>query len=347
MYFSKASSHAMEWRRDCKFLPSPINRLSREDVASYVSTIGMFLRTSLVTQKVLPESGKIDGTGLAEDEFIGRWDMDVEVALARQTRGQHRHELRTLSYASVEQANGGIVRNISHSGLGLQVVAAVRAQQQVRVRFELNHPRLRVETLGEVSWSTRSGQCGIRFIDLSPKTARQIDEWILGNMLEGACAHSERAGFLFPRTASLLQGAEEEDDGLMTAATPVRVIEVPRWVDPLQPAHAGAVAMTENAPAASIGLDWLSQPLTGRGLIWTINTLVVVAAMLLFAVVFLSITGEPPRWPVATAIGSAIFVGALYWGFFRLFGGTSPGVRLARLAGWEVEEEEARDTRFR
>ncbi|HEX4785045.1 MAG TPA: PilZ domain-containing protein [Candidatus Sulfotelmatobacter sp.] len=307
------------------------------------------LRTSLVTQKALPESGKIDGTGLAGDEFIGRWGMEVGVALARQTRGQHRHELRTLSYASVEQANGGIVRNINHSGIGLQVVAAVVSQQQVRVRFELNHPRLRIETLGEVSWSTRSGQCGVRFVDLPPKTARQIDEWILGNMLEGACAHSERAGFLFPRTASIFQGAEEEDDGLMTSATPVLVIEVPKWVDPLQPVHVngGAGAATQSVSATSIGLGWLSQALTGRGLIWTINSLVIVAAMLLFAVVFLSIAGEPPKWPVATAIGSAIFVGALYWGFFRLFGGTSPGVRLARLAGWDVEEEEARDSRFR
>ncbi|HET7890784.1 MAG TPA: PilZ domain-containing protein [Stellaceae bacterium] len=272
--------------------------------------------------------------------------MDGGVALARQTRGQHRHELRTLTYASVEQANGGIVRNLSHSGIGLQVVAAVRAQQQLRVRFELNHPRLRVEAQGEVSWSTRSGQCGIRFIDLSPRTARQIDEWILGNMLEGACVHSERAGFLFPRTASLLQVAEEEDDGLMTSATPVRVIELPRWLDPLQPAQAD-LASVQKASAASAGLDWLAQPLTGRGLIWTINTLVVVAALLLFGVVFLSITGEPPRWPLAMAGGSAVFVGALYWGFFRLFGGTSPGVRLARMAGWDVEEEQARDTRFR
>lgn len=303
------------------------------------------MRTSLVTKKALPVGSKIDGTGLAEEEFIGWWGMDVGVALARQTRGQHRHDLLTLTYASVEQSNGGIVRNLSHSGIGLQVVAAVRPQQQVRVRFELNHPRLRVETEGEVSWSTRSGQCGIRFLNLPAKTARQIDEWIFGNMLEGACSHSERAGFLFPRTASLLQGGDEEDDGLMTSATPVQVIELPMWVDPLQPAPAGAAA--GNHTAASPGLDWLSLPLTGRGLIWTINTLVIVAALLLFAVVFLSIAGEPPQWPLATAGGSAVFVGALYWGFFRVFGGRSPGERLARLAGWDGEEESARDTRFR
>ena len=273
----------------------------------------------------------------------GRWGMDG-VALARQTRGQHRHELRTLSYASVEQANGGIVRNISHSGIGLQVVAAVRPQQQLRVRFELNHPRLQVETQGEVSWSTRSGQCGIRFVDLSPKTARQIDEWIFGNMLEGACIHSERAGFLFPRSLLVGPAADIEEDGLMVSASPVQVIRLPMRVDPLQPAHAVDAAV--QVPTAA-GLDWLSQPLTERGLIWTINSLVIVAALLLFAVVFLSIAGEPPKWPLATAGASAVFVGALYWGFFRVFGGTSPGVRLARMAGWDVEEDEARDTRFR
>jgi len=43
-----------------------------------------------------------------------------------------------------------------------------------------------------------------------------------------------------------------------------------------------------------------------------------------------------------------IFVAAAYWGFFRLFGGVSPGTRLARLAGYDVEgDEEAGNTRFR
>jgi hypothetical protein len=280
---------------------------------------------------------------LAESGGVG---MDAGLAPARQTRAQHRHELRTLTYASVEQANGGIVRNISHQGIGLQVVAAVRPEQQLRVSFELGHPRLRVETRGEVSWATRSGQCGIRFLELSPKTARQIDEWILGNLLEGACSHSERAGFLFSRSPLLEQDAADEDDGLMVSAAPVHVIELPMQPDPLVPAHARDAA-TEIIPQTETGLDWLTQALSGRSLIWTINALVIVAAVLLFALVFLSITGEPPRWPLATAGAAAVLVAALYWGFFRLFGGTSPGVRLARMAGWEADEDEVRDARFR
>lgn len=211
------------------------------------------------------------------------------------------------------------------------MVAAVPPQQQLSVRFELGHPRLRVETQGEVSWSRRSGQCGIRFLDLSPGVARQINEWIFGNLLEDVYQHWAREGLMF-------SAAAQEADGLMVSAAAVPVIEMPAL---------RSLLPTREPPGTS-QLDWLFQPLSGRGLIWTINTLVVVAALLLFTLVFLSITGEPPRWPLATASAAAIFVAVLYWGFFRLFGGVSPGARLARMAGLELEEsEEATGPRFR
>jgi hypothetical protein len=410
-----------------------------------------FTRTMLVTKTVSSADVKIErllsepSSQLTRDLVVC---MNAGIAPARQTRSQHRHQLRTLTYACLEQANGGIVRDINHYGIGLQVVAAVRPQQQLRVRFELSRPRLRVETRGEVTWATRSGQCGIRFLDLPQKIARQIDEWILGNLLEGAALHSEGSMFAaaslagsssgdsefartslarsslarssfarssFARSSSALssiakssvllsspaafsspvvEDVKEADDydGLVVSSTPVRVIELPTRPDPLEPPgarNAGVsgerlalsarplpdavlpeAALSEpvlsgaavskpalSEPAlptfagfehASSTLDWLSQPLTGRSLIWTINTLVVVAALLLFVVVFLSITGEPPQWPLAMTGGGAIFVAGLYWGFFRVFGGASPGARLARMAGWEPDEKEGEeDTRFR
>jgi hypothetical protein len=253
--------------------------------------------------------------------------MEAGLSPARQARAKHRHELRTLTYVTLDQANGGIVRNLSHEGIGVQAVGALRPRQQLRVRFDLRFPRVRVEARGEVTWARSSGQCGIRFIDLSPRTTRQIDEWIFGNLLEGASLHAERAGPMF---ADVL-----DDDGLMVSAAPLNVIELPVRADTSE------IAL----PAAE--LDWLSRPLSGRSLVWTINTLAVVAALLLFALVFLSVTGEPPRWPVAMVGGAAIFVAGLYWGFFQLFGGKSPGARLARLVGCEVDEDEVRDARFR
>jgi hypothetical protein len=273
--------------------------------------------------------------------------MEAGVSPARQARAQHRHELHTLTYVTLDQANGGIVRNLSHEGIGVQAVAAVRVHQQLRVRFELRQPRLRVETRGEVTWSTFSGQCGIRFLDLSPRMTRQINEWIFGNLLEGSSPHSERPGRMFGDSSAAVPVPDAaEQDGLMVSATPLKVIELPAG-ELLPPVEAGTDD-PERALQSSSELEWLFQPLTGRRLIWTINGLVIMAALLLFVLVFLTVTREAPRWPLAMGCGAAIMVAALYWGFFQVFGGESPGARLARLVGCDADDDEkANAPRFR
>jgi hypothetical protein len=71
----------------------------------------------------------------------------------------------------------------------------------------------------------------------------------------------------------------------------------------------------------------------------------------LFALVFLSVTRELPKWPLSLelGLGIAIFVPAFYCGFFQLFGGPSLGARLARLAIANAESDaDVEDTdRFR
>lgn len=256
--------------------------------------------------------------------------MDVGVSSAQQSRSQHRHDLRSLTYVTIDQANGGVVRNLNHEGIGAQVVAALRPKQQLRLRFDLGQPRVRVETLGEVVWSTCSGQCGIRFVDLSPGTRKQIQEWIFGDLLELAALHSQSAEWMFGGPAVSAPG---EEDGMLISAAPVNVIQLPKQGE--------RVALpSEN----SVQLDWLSQPLSGRRLAWTINTLVVFAALLLFALVFLSVNRQAPPWPLAISAGAAVLISGLYWGFFRVIGGGDLGERLARLAD---SEQDADDTRFR
>jgi hypothetical protein len=265
--------------------------------------------------------------------------MDAGTSQERQTRARYRHELRTLTYVTLDQANGGIVRNLTRQGMGLQVVAAVRPRQQLRVRFELRYPRVRVETRGEVMWATFSGQCGIRFLDLSPRMARQIQEWIFGDLLEGISLHAQQPGSIFWGTAAGNgDEAVEEDDGLLVSPQPRNVIELP------ERAPAAPMVAPQSFPATE--LDWLSQPLSGQSLAWTINTLVLLAGVLLFALVFLSVTRQAPSWPVALS-GASLVIG-IYWGFFQLFGGSSLGTRLARLlASDEEDSEDDRDTRFR
>jgi PilZ domain len=276
--------------------------------------------------------------------------MDAGTAPAPQRRVQHRHELRTLTYVTLDQDNGGVVRNLTGDGMGLQVVAPVRPRQQLRARFELRFPRMRVETHAEVIWATFSGQCGVRFLDLNPNLSQQINEWIFGDLLEQVSAHhaepifavgdqadgdeSNRDGIVIRETSA----EQQEEDGLVVSATPVKVIELP--VKKEEPEVLPSFSASE-APE----LDWLSQPLSGRGLAWTVNALVVLAGMFLVALVFLSVTREAPRWPWALAAGDGLFVALAYWGFFEMFGGSSLGTRLARLM--ESGEEEEAGARFR
>jgi hypothetical protein len=268
--------------------------------------------------------------------------MQAGLSPPRTERAKHRHELRTLTYVTLDQANGGIVRNLSHEGIAVQAVAALRPQQQLRVRFELRYPRLRVEARGEVAWATLTGQCGIRFLDLSPRLTRQIDEWIFGNLLEGASLDAEKSRSIFAETSLLV----DQEDGLLVSPAPQKVIALPMRSEHWRPVAVGLGGAEMAAPAPA-PLDWLSQPLSGRSLIWTINTLVVIAALLLFVMVFLSVTREPPKWPLTMAAGAIVFVSGLYWGFFAMFGGLSPGERLARLVGSDAEDEEPNGPRFR
>lgn len=263
--------------------------------------------------------------------------MDAGTSLARQTRTKHRHELRALTYVTLDQANGGIVRNLTREGIAVQAVAAVHPLQEVRIRFELRYPKLRVEARGQVMWSTVSGQCGIRFIDLPPTLIRDIQQWIFGDLLEAAALHSSRAMFALP---GLRESSPIEEDGLLTSATPVKVIGLPPPPDHAEKSSLQDL-LDEETPAA---LDWLLHPLSASGLAWAVNALAMAAGLLLFAVIFLSVTHETPSWSVLITL--SLLVPALYWGFFQIFGGCSLGTRLARLTDCD-DEQESLSARFR
>jgi len=270
--------------------------------------------------------------------------MDAGVSTARQTRTGHRHELRTLTYLALDHANGGVIRNLSQNGMGTQLVMPLRSGDHLRLRFDLRNPRLRVEALGKVIWTNGSGQCGIQFLDLPHTMRRQINEWILSDLLENAWLHAERSGSMFscqPGNApgALREAGEptaddiEEQDGLLISGAAAKVIPLPVRIESVPLQQAAAV---EEAGQPGT-LDWLSQPISARSTAALIDVLAVAAAYFLFALIFLSFTGETPPSPFLMAIGGLVLVILVYRTFFWVFGGDSLGTRVARKAGLEFE----------
>jgi hypothetical protein len=182
--------------------------------------------------------------------------------------------------------------------------------------------------------------------------SQQINSWIFGDLLEGSSHHSHSEEWMFPQPVISARVDADEDDGLMVSSATLKVIELP--VRKVQPSldrnsdrNSDRTSSSETTDGNSLPLDWLSQPLSGRGLARTVNALIVFAALLVFVLVFLSVNQEAPRWPFAMTIGAVILVAAMYWGFFQLFGGGNFGQRLARMTGSDADEEEDMDARFR
>src|ERR1700683_2164563 len=290
---------------------------------------------------------------------------------ARQARAHYRHELSTLTYVTLDEANAGIVRNLNHDGVAVQAVGARRADQRVRSRLELSFPRLRVEASGQVSWANSSGRCGIRFVELPTHVRRQIDEWIFSDLLDAMVLDAAQACPVFgasavssaPRDRAPEEHVREEDDGLTVSAAPPPAIRLdadmaglnegllhPHLHPDIHPhIHeqsaddlVGHLADPAVEPYAQ--LNWLSRPLSVRMLSWLVDGLVVTAGVLLFTLIFLSIAHELPPWPLAlgTAFATAGFVATAYWGVFCVFGGSSLGVRLAHAAS-SIQEDESED----
>jgi hypothetical protein len=276
----------------------------------------------------------------------------------RQARTHYRHELRTLTYVTLDEANGGIIRNLNHEGVAVQAVAPLHPQQRVRLRFDLRFPRLRVETSGEVCWARSSGQCGIRFVDLPARTAHQINQWIFSNLLDAVARDAGHPRSIFGASVvSILGeqdigkvGAPEENDGLTLSPSPRPAIRLQtasarREDAPLLQHYREEDLLDEadNRHAQS----WLSQPLSGRTLAWLVDSLIVIAGLLLFALIFLSIAHELPPWSVTlgTIAAAAAFMVVAYWAVFSVFGARSLGTRLAQAASrlQEENEEEVED----
>jgi len=290
----------------------------------------------------------------APSEPVPADSMQVVSFPERQARTHYRHPLRTLTYVTLDAANGGIIRNLNSDGVAVQAVAPLRQHQRVRLRFELRFPRLRIETYGQVRWANSSGQCGIHFVDLPLRTNRAIGEWILSNLLDSLAREPvHHPIFQNPPGTIVQEKVPAESDGLMMSSKPRPSILPERsyvGFDELTPlVHHQRENPADTNLEADAHPNWLSRPISARTLAGLVDALVMIAGLLLFTLIFLAITHELPAWPitVGAATAAVIFVASAYWTLFALFGGASLGTRLAEAASHLEKEEGSETDRFR
>lgn len=232
-------------------------------------------------------------------------------APARALHNQRRHYrcgIRTLAYVNVDSANGGVLRDISQSGIALQAVVPLRAHQSVRLRFDLPNPRVRVEVEGRVAWTDSLGQAGVEFLELPPRSRRLLKEWLFTQVLAG--------------THRALCGPDDSAAGLLFSASPRPAIRL----------EAQRAASSRREQPQRVRLLWWT--VSPRVLSRLVDGLALLCAILLFAVIALATISIVPSWPVALALGFGVTVAlmSLYWLVFVVGMGSTPGQRLARLA---------------
>jgi PilZ domain/RDD family len=228
-----------------------------------------------------------------------------------------RQTLRTLAYVNLNEGNGGIIRDIAETGMAVQAVGALRAGQEVSLRFDLLSPRVRVDARGRVAWADPSGQAGIELLEPTPRARRALRDWLLTQMLSSAVISGRDSIFSVVR----------EDELTFSPTAPAPII--------LQPVAAGV------SPAVVAAQTWFK--LSERTFAMLLDTVVLLCAVLLFSISSIVVMGGVPAWPLAVPLlitTATIFVAVYLIIFSDSLCGATPGARLARMASSSRVEED-------
>jgi len=249
-------------------------------------------------------------------------------------RRLYRHPLYSLVYVTLDQDNGGILRDISERGAAIQAVGPLRMGQMVRMRFDLMAPKqtpakVRIDVVGRVTWASPSGQAGLYFENISAEVRRQVNEWIFGNLIASI---AQASPMLDPRV--------DEDENLVLSSGVRPAIRVRTLKAPTSEPEEGSL------------LDWLMDRFSATTMAHAIDGLVLAASVLMFFVVVLAVAKALPAWPMALGVmvGVSGFFSLLYWYLFRSWTSGTAGRWLTDLAlrEWQTEHAgRAEEERFR
>ena len=195
-------------------------------------------------------------------------------------------------------------------------MAPLYVNQQVFLRFDLANPRTHIEATGRVAWADPVGQAGVELVGFFPRVpGRLLKEWILIQLLTAAQNSAGDAAFFHNHSG---QPATElfflRRRGRQSA-----------W-NQKQPAVG-----TGCSQPGTLQLPWFPFAIPARALSRLVDGLVLLSAVLLFALICIAMAGVVPAWPVALVmgLGVAVVFAALYRFLFLFWIGSTPGDWLA------------------
>ena len=99
--------------------------------------------------------------------------------LATERRQNPRHPVRPTEYIEIGDSNGGIILDISESGMAVASAQALVGNQTLLFRFQLPRSNEIIETSGKINWiGETKKRAGVRFVDLPLAARKQIQKWI-------------------------------------------------------------------------------------------------------------------------------------------------------------------------
>src|ERR1700720_2771189 len=88
-----------------------------------------------------------------------------------------RHQVKSLAYLDIGADNGGIVLNISESGLAVHAVSILPPEPVVDLRIQLPRSSNRLEAKAKVAWTSGTKkEAGFEFIELPEDMQLEIKE---------------------------------------------------------------------------------------------------------------------------------------------------------------------------
>ena len=269
--------------------------------------------------------------------LASRAEGEIRDEAPRKQRQDFRHALGALAYVRLDHANGGIIRNISQSGIAIQAVGRLHIGQVVHLRFDLLRPKVRIDATGQVAWANEFGQAGISFLNLPPRPQRALKEWLMTDLLAAA---SELA----PNKAPIFSPAEDDSatDGLIMSAAPVPSIHVvpsnAAEGDTDSPEEAAAADDLLTAMEMPLRFSWWPADISPRTFSGFIDSVVVISAVLLFSIIAIESTGIIPSILIASAFAASLIAifGGVYWFMFTRLTGRTLGRTLAAIAAEDL-----------